>query len=118
MPAVSREAAKPFGRDRVGVDLAARDLGGQLARGAHDLVAGAVVEGDDERQRVLPARQRLGFLEQRRDVGRQPFAVADHAHPHAVLVQFGEVAADEELQQTHRSLTSAFGRDQFSDEKA
>ena len=34
--------------------------------------------------------------------GCRPVALADDLHPDAVLVQFGEIAADEQLQQAHQ----------------
>ena len=42
------------------------------------------------------------------DIGRQAFAFADDLHPDAALVQFGEVAADEELQQPHQVADLGF----------
>ena len=73
------------------------------ADGAHDLVAGAVVEGDDRAGGGrLPAVRRLGLLDQAGDVGRQPLALADDADADALRVQIGEVAADEEAEQAEQ----------------
>ena len=80
-----------------------------LARRPHDLVAAAIVEGDDEVQRAVVRGQRLGLFEQARaDVRREPVALADDLHPDAVLVQFGKIAADEKLQQPHQVADFGF----------
>ena len=54
-----------------------------LADRARDLVAGAVVEGDDEPEAAIAGGQPLGLLDQAGDVGRQALALADDADAHA-----------------------------------
>ncbi len=73
------------------IDLIGRNISGdgllrQLARGAHDLVAPAIIEGDDQVDRAISRRQRFGFLKQSRYIGLKVVAVADDPHAHAVLM--------------------------------
>ena len=88
--------------DGVRVELAGRRLRRQSPRRLDDLLPAAIVEGDDERQPAVAARQLLGLVEQRGDVGGEALAAADHPHPHVVGVQFGEIVADEAFQQPHQ----------------
>ena len=85
-----------FGRveilaERVGVDrgwiaLAFRDLARQPLRGAGDFLARAVVEGNDEIEARVVARQFFGLVQQHADVALQPLALANHTHPDAVAM--------------------------------
>ena len=84
MPAVSSACSKRRVVDRLGRELAARDALGELARGAHDLVAGAVVEGDDELQAAIADGHVLRLLDQAADVGGKRLALADDADLHVV----------------------------------
>ena len=78
-------------------------------RGAGDLVAGAVVEGDGEVERGIVLGQFDGVVEHAQNVVVEPSARADHADLHAVLVQIGEVAADEAAQQTEQVVDLLLG---------
>ena len=91
-----------------GIELAGLDLGGDPRRRARDLLARAVVEGDDQRQPVVVLGQLLGLFQQPPDVRIEIAALADHAHLDAVLVQLGEIVADEAAQQAHQ--VADFGR--------
>ena len=103
MPAVSRWADDGVGPDAGRVDGAGCDALGDAAHGAGDLLAAAVVEGDDEDEAVVVGvGQDLRLVEQRADVRHQAGALADDAHPHAVAVEVGEILADEALQQPHQ----------------
>ena len=68
------------------------------ARGAGDLVAGAVVEGDGEIERGVVLGELDSVVDHPQQVGVETVARADHADLHAVLVQIGEIAADEAAQ--------------------
>ena len=72
----------------------------RAARG--DLLARAVIEGDDEDQPGIAARQLLGLLQQAADLGVEIVALADDAHPHVVAMQLGKIVADEAAQQPHQ----------------
>ena len=89
-------------------DAAGRHLGGKLLRGTRDLLARAVIEGDDERELVVVPGQILRFFEQAPDVGREIVAIADDAHMHAVAVEVGQIVANEAPQQAHQ--LADFGR--------
>ena len=71
-------------------------------RRAGDFLTRAVVEGHDEIETGVVARQLLGLVEQRADVGIEARTLADHAHPHPVAVQRRKVVADETAQQTEQ----------------
>ena len=58
-------------------EIAGRDLGRHALRRARDLLAGAVVEGDDQDELVVVPGQLLGLLEQAADVGIEIVALAD-----------------------------------------
>ena len=79
MAAVSRCGGDCRLVDRRGLELPAFDLGGELAHGARDLVAAAIVEGDDQLQAAVAGGQAFGLLDQADNVGRQPVALADDA---------------------------------------
>ena len=63
---------------------------GQPARGLGDLGARAVVEGDDERQGLVVARQLAGLVDQREQLGIDMVALADNADLDAGLMQLGQ----------------------------
>ena len=73
-----------------------------------DLVAGAIVERNDERQRLVAARQILGLFEETADVGIEIGALADHPHTHAIAMQFCEILADKKPEKSHQ--VADFGR--------
>ena len=81
----------------------------QAPRRLDDLLARSVVERDDQVEAAIGARQRLRFVEQGADVGREPGALADDPHPHPVVVQLGEIVADVALEQAHQHR-DFFGR--------
>ena len=85
-----------------GVERAVRDLLGDAARRARDLLACAVIEGDHEREPVIGLGEFLGLFEQPSDVGFEALALADDAHAHIALVQLGKIVADEAAQQPHQ----------------
>ena len=60
-----------LGVDRAGIEPALRGLARQAARRVDDLLPRAIVESDDQREAAIGARQLLGLVEQRGDVGRQ-----------------------------------------------
>ena len=102
MPAVS---SAPFSAPTLmssGFSVPASNLLGERARRLGDLGAGAVVEGDDERDRLIVARQLHRLVDQRHQLGLDVGALADDADLDAGLVQLGEVAADEALHQPHQ----------------
>ena len=53
--------------------------------------------------------QRLGFLEQRGDVGGKPGAQADHPHADVVAMKLGEIVAEVTLEKLHQHR-DFFGR--------
>ena len=87
--------------DRVGIDQALAGLRGQTPRRRDDLLARTVVEGDDQGEADIGARERLRLVEQDADVGGETDALADDPHAHPGGVQLGEVVADEPLQEPH-----------------
>jgi hypothetical protein len=51
---------------------------------------------------IVSARQIFRLLQQQTDVAVEALALADDAHAHVALMQFGEILADEATQQTHQ----------------
>ena len=88
--------------DLLGCDLAIYGSGGQLACCAHDLVAAAIVEGNQQRQLRIARGEGLRLHEQVANIGLQACAIAKDPDPDAVLMQFGQIAADEQFQQSHQ----------------
>ena len=76
-----------------------RDFGRDAPRRARDLLPGAVVESDDEREPVVVLCELLGLLQETPDIRIEIVTLADHAHAHAILMQLGEIVADEAAQQ-------------------
>jgi hypothetical protein len=76
-----------------------RNVGGNARSGAGDLIAGAVVEGDDEIERGIGLGELDGVVDQPQDIAVEAVAGADHPDLDAVLVQIGEVAPDEAAHQ-------------------
>ena len=74
------------------------DFDRKLARGTRDLLAGAVVERNHEREPIVVAGEVLGFLQQQANVAVEIGALADDAHAHIALVQLDQVLADEAAQ--------------------
>ncbi len=72
------------------------------SRRPDDLVARAVVEGDDERHRGVVARQRLRMLDQAAQIGAEIVAAADDADPHAGGMEFAQILLDETLEQAEQ----------------
>jgi hypothetical protein len=71
------------------------------AAGSLAIRPASVVEGDHQRGARIVAGQRHGFVDQLQQLCIDSRAFADHSEAHAVLVQFGKVAADEPLHQSH-----------------
>ena len=109
--------AETLGRDVVRRQTAGGNFGRELPRRTRDLLAGAVVERDHQREPVVVAGQILGFLQQEANIAVEIVALADDAHAHIALVQLGQVLADEAAQQTHQIGDFRGGRDQFSELK-
>ena len=65
------EAGRALGGDRVERRASGRDLVGEPLRRARDLLPRAVIEGDDQRQAVVAARQLLRLFQQAADIGRR-----------------------------------------------
>jgi len=104
-----KEAGKAVRRDVVRLEFAVGDeLRGALGR-AHDFLPGPVVEGDDQCQVGVIFGEFFGFGEQPRDVGFEPFTLADDAHAHAAFVQLRQIVADEAAQQPHQFADFACG---------
>ena len=61
--------AERVGIDRRWIALALRDFAGEPLRGAGDFLPRSVVEGDDEIEAGVVARQFFGLVQQRADVG-------------------------------------------------
>ena len=99
MSAVSSRAAIASASISLGRQSALRDRFRERARRGGDLLSGAVVEGDDQRQPGVGLRHLLGLAQQVRDVRREIGARANHPHAHIVGVQFREIVADEAMQQ-------------------
>ncbi len=77
------------------------DLGGDSAHRGSDLGPAAIGQRDGQIDPAIVARQRLGIVDQRDDVGREPGDFADHAQPHAVAMQFSDLAAQIMAQEPH-----------------
>ncbi len=75
---------------------------GDAARGAGDLVAGPVVEGDDQIERGIVLGELDGVVDQPEQVRLESASRPDHANFHTVLVQIGQVAADEAAQEAEQ----------------
>ena len=93
-----KSPANSSGEIVVGRQPPLRHFDRHAARGTGDFLACPVVEGDDERQAVIAARQIFRLLKQRTDIALEAFALADDAYAHVVLVQVGEIVADEAAQ--------------------
>ena len=80
----------PPRRSRRASDRPPADVAAQASRAARsNLVAPAVVDGDGQVQPVKPRRPRLDPGHQALQLGVQPRAVADEAHPHALRAPGG-----------------------------
>ena len=90
--------------DAVQRQLAGRDLGRDRARRGDDFRAPAIGQRDRQVHPVVVAGQGLGVADHRRDIGGEPIAFADDPQPHAVAVQFGDLAAQIMPQQPHQRL--------------
>ena len=77
-------------------------LGKRLA-GAHQFVAAAIVEGDQQRQARVGPGGILGELENGVDLGRQVIAPPDGQHADVGLVQLVEILLEEAAQQRHQA---------------
>ena len=82
-----------------------------------DLLPRAVIEGDDERETVVAAGQIFRLLQQTANIRIEIVAFADDADADIVLVQIGQIVADEAAQQPHQVADFDGGRDQFSELK-
>ena len=73
------ETGEALHRNGFGVQPARLHFPRQPLRGAHEFLSGSVVEGDDQLQSVVPARQLLGLFQQAPDVGIEIVPFADDA---------------------------------------
>ena len=89
--------------------LAAADTLGERARRAHDLVARAVVEGDSEVEPAIARRDASASSIRPRISSGTRLALADDADLHAVAVELGEVAADEDAHEVEQTLDLLVG---------
>ena len=99
MSAVSSRRRDRFGVDLLGREPSLRHHFRQRARGRGDLLPRAVIESDHQSEPGVGLRHLLGLAQQIGNVGREVGARADDAHAHIAGVQFGEIVADEAMQQ-------------------
>ena len=101
-------AAERIGVDRSRIALALRHFARQPLGGAGDFLARSVIEGDHEIELGVGPGQFLGFVQERADIGLQPFPLPDHAHAHAVAMQRRQIVAYEAAEQSEE--IADFGR--------
>ncbi|CAN0652880.1 protein of unknown function [Nitratireductor aquimarinus] len=87
--------------DVVGGDLSRLHIGKERFGGAHDLVTRTVIEGDHQIHAGIFRRQVFRFKQKGLDVLFEVFAVANDANANPVLMQFREIAPDEQAQEAH-----------------
>src|SRR5438046_3744938 len=89
-------------RHRVRRQLARLHAPREDAKGVEQLVAPAVVEGDEEREARVVARLERDVLEPATDGQRHAGRAPDHAQPHLVLHEVRQLAIDRLLEQPHQ----------------
>ena len=91
-------AAEKLRRNVFGGEPSLRDFDCDAAGGARDLLAGAIVERHDQRQAAIVPGQIFRLDQEPANIAVEIVTLADNAHPHIGLVQFGKVVADEAAQ--------------------
>jgi hypothetical protein len=99
--------------------FARRHICGDGLGGAGDFLTAAVVEGDDQIEFGVVARQRLGILQHGDDDSGLP-ALRGHRSPgyaRLTACKFRHILADETAEQFQQKHHFRLGRDQFSELK-
>src|SRR6267143_2042162 len=89
-------------RYRLRRQLARLHAARERAEGVEQLVASAIVEGDEQREAGVVARLARDVLEPAADGQRHAGRAPDHPQPHLVLHQVRQLAVDRLLEQPHQ----------------
>ena len=101
-PAVSRRSAKSSGPIDRASRRPSRTSMRQTTRRLDDFLPPAVVESHRQREPAIVGGQRFGLDDERDNIGLEIVAFADDPDPDPVGVEFGEIVANEALEEAHQ----------------
>src|SRR5690606_1210979 len=87
-----------------GSEFSGGDILRKPARGAHDLILAAIVEGDGEVELVVVLGPNFGAFDNLGDIVLKAFAAADDAHADAFTHELIEITIDVETQQIEERI--------------